>query len=58
MAYKISFECSQRLTPLQLAVFRKAIEDAADTVCNERVDMPTLEDIPEYFFTALTQEQI
>lgn len=58
MLVKISFECSQSLTPLQLAFFRKAIEDAVDAICCKRIDMPTLEDIPEYFFTALTQEEL
>lgn len=55
MPYKISFECSQKLTDAQLAVFRKAIEDASDVVCD---NIPDIDDVPEYFYTALTQEEI
>lgn len=58
MPHHISFECSQQLTPNQMMYMRRAIEAAIDAMVKDRIDMPTLEDIPEYFYTVLQQEEI
>lgn len=57
MAYKISFECSQKLTDAQLAFMRSKVEEAVDAMVAQRIDMPEIEDTPEYFYTVLDQAE-
>jgi cytochrome P450 len=60
MSFKISFECSQALTEAQMAKFRTAIEQCASEVVADIMadNAGCIDDVPEWFFTALTQEEV
>lgn len=55
-AVKISFECSQELTKDQLGYLQTRLQSAIQDMVYLKIDMPTVDDIPEYFYTVLEQE--
>lgn len=43
---------------MQLSFMRYRIEEAVSAMVAQRIDMPTVDDVPEYFFTELDQTKV